>query len=182
MKNDSSSDALFAFLHACRERDDRATLANLRCALRKNLKHRAWPLLARFGGIEDELKEYDHGAKVVQTIAGLFATYPTKSDYDFGIACNRLMSDEERKDMYDREAFKKVGPVARRFQHLLASEKEEICERVVRMVLRMKAQEISINYYELFNGLMDWENRGDKIKNRWAGSFWNVPELEEVAL
>jgi hypothetical protein len=43
----------------------------------------------------------------------------------------------------------------------------------------MKAQEIPVNYFELYNGLMDW---GDKIKNRWAGSFWNVPELEEAAL
>ncbi|MBN1577055.1 MAG: type I-E CRISPR-associated protein Cse2/CasB [Chitinispirillaceae bacterium] len=177
--NDSKRDAFFIFLHSCAERDDRATLANLRCVLRKNLKHRAWPLLARFGGIEDELKEYDHAAKVVQTIAGLFATYPTKSDHDFGISCKKLLSDEERNDMYDREAFKKVGPVARRFQHLLSSEKEEICDRVVRMVLRLKAQEIQINYYELFNGLTYW---GDKIKNRWAGSFWDVKQLEEAAL
>ena len=43
----------------------------------------------------------------------------------------------------------------------------------------MKTQDIAVNYYELFNGLYFW---GDKIKNRWAGSFWNVPELEEVAL
>jgi CRISPR type I-E-associated protein CasB/Cse2 len=174
MSNDSKKDALFAFLHNCLERDDRATLANLRCALRKNLKHRAWPHLARFGGIENELKEYDHEAKVVQTIAGLFATHPTKSEHDFGVACRRLMRDDEKiADPKD------VGPVARRFQHFLSSEREEICDRVVRMVLRMKAQDISVNYYELFNGLFYW---GDKIKNRWAGSFWNVPELEEAVL
>jgi hypothetical protein len=41
----------------------------------------------------------------------------------------------------------------------------------------MKAGEIPVNYYELYNGLLAW---GDKIKNRWAGSFWNVPELEEA--
>ena len=58
MNKDSRKDALFAFLYSCVERDDRAALANLRCALRRNLKHRAWPLLARFGGIEDELKEW----------------------------------------------------------------------------------------------------------------------------
>jgi CRISPR type I-E-associated protein CasB/Cse2 len=179
MTNSTKNDALFAFLQGCLDRDDRATLSNLRCTLRKNLKHRAWPYLARFGGIEDELKEYDHEAKVVQTVAGLFALHPTKTDHDFGIACNRLLSDEERKDMYDREAFKKVGPIAKRFQHLLSSEKEEICDRIIRIILRMKAQEIPVNYFELYNGLMDW---GDKIKNRWAGSFWNVPELEEAAL
>jgi CRISPR system Cascade subunit CasB len=172
MNNDLKRDALFAFLHNCVERDDRATLANLRCALRKNQKHRAWPLLARFDGIEDERKEYDHEAKVVQTIVGLFAVHPTKSERDFGIACRQLMRDDEK--LADP---KDVGPITRRFQHLLSSEPDEICDRVVRMVLRMKAQEIPVNYYELYNGLLQW---GDKIKNRWAGSFWNVPELEEA--
>jgi CRISPR type I-E-associated protein CasB/Cse2 len=179
MSANSQNDALLSFLHGCRERDDRATLANLRCALRKNLKHRAWPLLARFGGIENEMKRYDHGAKVVQTIAGLFATYPAEAKDDFGAACKRLIGKEEKDDMHGRESFKKIGPVARRFQHLLSSEKEEICDRVIRMVLMMKAQDIPVNYHELFNGLADW---GDKIKNRWAGSFWDVPELEEAAL
>jgi CRISPR type I-E-associated protein CasB/Cse2 len=174
MNNDSQRDALFVFLHGCMERDDRATLANLRCALRKNLKQRAWPFLARFGGIEDELKEYDHEAKVVQTIAGLFATYPTKAEHDFGVACSKLMNDDEKiADPKD------IGPIARRFQYLLSSEKEEICGRVVRMVFHMKAQNIPINYYELYNGLINWN---DKIKNRWAGSFWHVPKLEEASL
>lgn len=172
MNNDSKRDSLFAFLHGCVERDDRATLANLRCALRKNLKHRAWPHIARFGGVEDEMKEYDHGAKVVQTIAGLFAVHPTKSDRDFGIACRQLMRDDEK--LADP---KDIGPIAKRFQHLLSSEKEEICDRVVRMVLYMKAQEIPVNYHELHNGLLNWS---DKIKNRWAGSFWNVQHLEEA--
>ncbi|HOO51058.1 MAG TPA: type I-E CRISPR-associated protein Cse2/CasB [Alphaproteobacteria bacterium] len=174
MTNNSRNDALLKFLYSCYERDDRATIANLRCALRKNLKHRSWPLLARFGGIDDELKEYDHRAKVVQTIAGLFASHPAKADYDFGTACRKLMRDDEK--LADP---KDVGPVARRLQYLLASEREEICDRVVRMVFRMKAQDIAVNYDELYEGLLFW---GDRIRNRWAGSFWNVPELAEVVL
>jgi CRISPR type I-E-associated protein CasB/Cse2 len=127
------------------------------------------------------MKDYDHEARVVQTIAGLFALHSTKSDRDFGVACQQLMDEDERKKLFSKnpEDTKNVGPVARRFQHLLSSEKEEICDRAVRMGLRMKAKEISINYHELYNGLMGW---GDKIKNRWAGSFWNVPNLEEAAL
>jgi CRISPR type I-E-associated protein CasB/Cse2 len=174
MSNDSRKDAFFAFLFKCNEADDRATLGNLRCALRKGLKHRAWPLLARFGGIEDEMKEYDHEAKVVQTIAGLFATHPTKADYDFGIACRGLMRDDEK--LADP---KDVGPVARRFQHLLSSEREEICNRVVRFIPLLKAKEIPVNYQELSNALLFW---GDKVKNRWAGSFWNAPDLGEALL
>lgn len=175
MSANSRKDALFSFLRKCRERDDRAALANLRCALRKNLKQRAWPLLARFGGIEDAFKECDHEARVVQTVAGLYATHPKETQEGcFGVTCRKLMRDNER--LADP---KDVGPIARRFQHLLSSERDEICGRVVRIVLRMKAQDIPVNYSELFEGLLYW---GDKVKNRWAGGFWDVLELEEASL
>jgi CRISPR system Cascade subunit CasB len=174
MNADLGKDAFLSFLRKCSETGDKATLSNLRCALRKNLKHRAWPFIGRYGGIEDELQEYDHYAKVVQTIAGLYAMNPSECNDDFGVTCRKLMRDDE--NLADP---KDIGPIARRFQHLLSSEKEEICDRTIRLVLRMKAQDIPVNYYELFNGLINW---GDKIKNRWAGSFWNVPELEEAAL
>ncbi|MBI5359560.1 MAG: type I-E CRISPR-associated protein Cse2/CasB [Planctomycetes bacterium] len=168
-----TKDRLLKFLRECRERDDRATFANLRCALRDNLKHRAWPILARFGGIDDSTKDYDHYAKVVQTIAGLFAAHPKEiSNVDFGLECRGLMRDDEK--LYDP---KDVGPVGKRFQYLLSSEREEICDRVIRFVLRMKAQDIPVNYDELFDGLLYW---GDKAKAKWAGSFWNASQLEEV--
>lgn len=168
-----TKDRLLKFLRECRDRDDRTTLANLRCALRNNLKHRAWPILARFGGIDDHMKEYDHHAKVVQTIAGLFATHPKEtSDANFGLRCRGLMRDDEK--LYDP---KDVGPVARRFQHLLSSEREEICDRVIRFVLRMKAEDIPVNYEELFDDLLYWR---DKFKAKWAGNFWGALNMEEV--
>lgn len=169
----NTKERLLKFLRDCRKRDDRAIFANLRCALRDNLRHRAWPILARFEGIGDYAKEYDHQAKVVQTVAGLFAAHPKGASIgDFGLACRNLMRDDEK--LYDP---KDVGPVGRRFQHLLSSEREEICDRAIRFVLRMKAQDILVNYDELFDGLLYW---GDKVKAKWAGSFWGVSDLEEV--
>ena len=174
MSKEIKKDELLKFLRECRDHDDRATLANLRCALRDKLKHRAWPVLARFGGIEDSKKEYDHYAKVVQTIAGLFATHSKESFSDnFGLACRNLVQEGEKLD-----DSKHVGPVGRRFQYLLSAEREEICARVIHFVFRMKAQDIPVNYDELFDALIYW---GDKIKNRWAGSFWKVPHMEEVS-
>jgi CRISPR type I-E-associated protein CasB/Cse2 len=180
MSNDSQKERLLSFLRLCRDKDDRATLANLRCALSETRKPLAWPILGRFGGIDDPAKEYDHHAKVVQTIAGLFATQPKDtSEGDFGSACLKLVDKDERKNMYNqREAHKTVGPVGKRFQLLLFSEREEICERVVRLLQRMKREEISVNYSELFDGLLYW---GDKRKNRWAGSFWGSENMEEAA-
>lgn len=171
---------LLKFLRECRNLDDRATFANLRCTLRDNLKHRSWPILGRFGGIDDPLKDYDHHAKVIQTVAGLFGVYPKETfKEDFGSQCLKLMDEEERSRYYSKkpEDAKYVGPMAKRFQYLLSSEKEEICDRAIRCVLRMKAQDIPVNYDELFDGLLFW---GDKIKAKWAGSFWSVPQLDEV--
>jgi len=160
--------------------EDRAVLANLRCALRDKLKHRAWPVLARFGGIDDHAKEYDHHAKVVQTLAGLFGSHPKEIfNEDFGSQCLKLMDEEERRRYYSKkpEDAKYAGPMAKRFQYLLSSEPEEICDRAIRFVLHMKAKDIPVNYDELFDGLLFW---GDRIKAKWAGSFWSAPLMEEV--
>lgn len=175
-----TKERLLKFLRERRDCEDRATLANLRCALRDGLKQRAWPILARFGGIDDYIKEYDHHAKLVQTIAGLFSLHSRETfNEDFGAQCLKLMDEEERRKYYSKkhEDAKYVGPVAKRFQYLLSSEREEICDRAIRFVLRMKAKDIPINYDELFDGLLYW---GDRVKAKWAGSFWNAPYMEEA--
>lgn len=180
--SDENRDKLLSFLRQLKHKDDRAALANLRCALVKSRQYRAWPLLARFGGIGDQ-----HGNLVVQTVAGLFATHPEDTNSgDFGNACRQLMNKEERDKLSNFKTSTEVGPVARRFQHLLAADDgKEINERVIRFVLRLKAVGIAVNYDDLYQGLMDWKNedwRRDKARNRWAGSFWQVQDLEEVVL
>jgi len=167
-------DGLLAFLHSVKE--NRGAMANLRCALVKSRRYRAWPLVARFGGIGEE-----HQNMVVRTVAGLYATHPEDTDRsDFGSLCRRLMSKEENDKLFNFKTSTEVGPVSRRFQHFLAAERgKEINERTVRLVLRMKAEGIPVNYADLYDGLMFW---GDKMRNRWAGSFWHAHEMEEAAL
>jgi len=171
MSINKQRDALLLFLRRIKE--GRAEMASLRCALVKSRRHRAWPLIARFGGIGDE-----HENLVVQTIAGLYATHSMETvSGNFGDACRRLMSDDESRKLFDP---KEIGPVAHRFQHLLAAERgSEINERVVRFVLRLKTADIAVNYADLYDGLLCW---GDKIRNHWAGSFWHAPELEEAVI
>lgn len=167
-------DGLLAFLHSVKE--NRGAMANLRCALVKSRRYRAWPLLACFGGIGEE-----HENMVVRTVAGLYAIHPENtSEGDFGGLCRRLMNKEENNKFFNFKTSTEIGPVSRRFQHLLAAERgKEVNERVVRFVLRMKADGVPVNYADLYDGLLFW---GDKVRNRWAGSFWQVPKLEEVVL
>src|SRR3989338_2059300 len=173
MSNDKR-DWLLAFLHSVKE--NRGAMANLRCALVKSRRYRAWPLLGRFGGIGEE-----HENMIVRTVAGLYATHPENTSHgDFGSLCRRLMGKEENNKLFNFTTSTEVGPVSRRFQHFLAADRgKEINERAVRLVLRMKTEGVPVNYADLYDGLLFW---GDKTRNRWAGSFWHVPKMEETAL
>jgi|GEM_PF-345048 len=154
--------------------EDRGIMADLRCALVEGKTHRAWPYLGYIGGIGRNHKE-----RTVQTIAGLFANHPkTTHEGDFGIMCRKLLGDEERKKLDTAEG---VGPITRRFQHLLAAEGEEIFDRVIRFVLRAKSEEIPVNYAELYASLnyWQWPDSADRVKTDWAKSFWTPQAHEE---
>ncbi len=156
-----------------RHKNDRGIMSALKCGLRPALKHRAWPFISKFGGIANDTdsEHIKHKAEVVRTVAGIFASHPECADKNnFGHACQQLMDKDELKELHDP---KKVGPVSRRFQYLLASEKAEICERVVRFINRLKTKGISVNYSGLFWDLLKWD---DNVKANWAKSFWKIPE------
>ena len=63
--------ALVQWLRTQKER--RGVLAQLRCAIVPGKQQRAWPLLARFDGIEG------HKGEVVRTIAALYAAHSDES-------------------------------------------------------------------------------------------------------
>lgn len=161
--------ALLDFLQ--KRTDDRGVMADLRCALVESKRHRAWPILASFGGVGEDWR-----ARTIQIIAGLYATHPAITfDGDFGGTCQRMLSDDERKKLTDT---REIGLLSRRFQHLLAADDEEIFDRVTRLVLRAKSAELSINYLSLHDDLLEWRYRRQRVRTRWAKSFW-APQAKE---
>lgn len=164
MRNESLGDALMNFLR--KKKEDRGAMALLRCALVKSKRYRAWPLLAGFNGIGDSFHSL-----AVQYIAGFYATHPEESKEDsdnFGATCHKLMDEDERKKVNQE----KTGPLSRRFEHLLSAEYEEIFPRVLRFILRAKAQEVRVNYRLLFDDLMRWQLQRDIVRMHWAKGFW----------
>lgn len=139
-------------------KDDRGIMANLRCALVDNKKHRAWPVLNRLGvPINDDAQ--------VQ-ISALFATHPEEtSSGNFGDTCRaiRIKRDQKTDD--------KLTPTERRFQHLISAERHELPGRVLRMVLLAKSQDVPVNYAQLSIDLKNWN---DRTKIKWASSFWTA--------
>jgi CRISPR system Cascade subunit CasB len=137
-------------------KSDRGAMANLRSALSHSKVPRAWPLLARVGGI---------GNPRVETVAGLFAYHPDEIHTgNLGTTCRWL---RERHESFDA-----------RFRRLLACDRDEICERVRPVVLAAKSKGVPVNYEALFLDLCYW---GDKVKARWAREYWGEPEVEEQA-
>lgn len=153
-----------------RYKDNRGLMANLRCVLVDNKKHRAWPALSRIGlAINDDDSAY---------VAGLFATHPEETaNGNFGTTCKTIEMRRGDKRSDDN----KLTPTERRFQHLLAAEKKELRNRVLRMVLMAKSQEVRINYEQLEKDLKFWS---DRTKSEWAAAFWTqgmAPMAEEGA-
>ena len=153
--------------------DDRGMMANLRCILVENKKHRAWPVLSRLGvAIENEVAAF---------VAGLFATHPeVTTSGNFGATCKAI--ELKRGDRRGDE--NKLTPTERRFQHLLSAERgDELNDRILRMVLMAKSQGVPINYEKLEYDLKYW-GKSDRAKTEWAASFWAPgPDtgIEEVA-
>lgn len=171
------NDALFAYLD--RHRDDRGLMATLRCALVPAKEQQAWPLVARFGGLNTN----EHRARTVRTVAGLYALHPPSGEAgakaaNLGELCRHLLDDEERANLQSAEG---IGPISKRFQHLLAADGEEIFDRVLRFVLRAKAEGIAIDYRQLYTDLWDWQYGADRVRLRWARSFW-MPDMDEAML
>lgn len=141
-------------------KNDRGMMADLRCALVENKKHRAWPALHRLGVQIDD--------QVLPFIAGLFAMHPEETGSgNFGATCLEIKRKRAEKLSDD-----KLTPTERRFQHLLAAEREEIQGRVLRMILMVKSQGIPVNYEQLENDVRFWN---DRTKTEWASSFWAQP-------
>ena len=151
-----------------KHKDNRGMMANLRCILVDNKKHRAWPALNRLGiAIKDDDSAY---------VAGLFATHPEEtSTGNFGVTCKAI--EQKRGDKRSDDS--KLTSTERRFQHLLTAEKSELYGRILRMVLMAKSQGVPVNYEKLIPDLKFW---GERTKTEWASAFWTqgaTPGAEE---
>ena len=142
-------------------KDNRGMMANLRCILVDNKKHRAWAVLNRLGiKIDDPILPY---------VAGLYATHhegEEKATGNFGKTCKSIETKRSEKRSDDS----KSTPTERRFQHLLTAERgKEVNDRVLRMVLLATSQGATVNYEKLAPDMQCWS---DRIKTEWAYTLW----------
>ena len=169
---------LIAFLENNRER--RGIMADLRCGLSPLQQVRAWPQLIRF--CPKGLVGHDY--EVTRTIAGLFAAHPMNSRKgSLGSLCRRLCSPEEAEalSVWSRpggEPERESGPMGKRMQYLLAAGRDEICGRVIRIVLFAKSKEEPVNYAQLEKDLRNWP--GKRVREHWAADFWGLGSFDQT--
>lgn len=148
--------------------DDRGMMANLRCILVENKKHRAWPVLYRlYVKIDDDVSGF---------VAGLFASHPEGDSTEvgnFGDTCKKIEQarcDRQVESSNIDSARKiKLSPTERRFQYLLAANKSEVMQRVKMLLHMAKDSAVPVNYEQLLSDIRYW---GDGVKTKWAASFW----------
>ncbi len=85
--------------------------------------------------------------------------------------------DDEKKGFNKEDA--PSGAIAKKLQYILASNGDEIFDRVTRLILYAKSKEISVPYEQLEKDLYDWQFKSEKIKADWAKSFWCYNAGEE---
>ncbi len=150
---------------------DKSVLAALRQGIIPSREMRAWPYLAQFNGIGDNMQ-----ARTVRTVAGLFAHHPNNcAKGNMGTTCLTLCLRRGSEKPWEMVDFKRnrampLGPVARRFCWMLDADREEICDRVIRIVLFAKSEGIPINYAQLEEDLTHWP----RARGYWARSFWTT--------
>ncbi len=138
-------------------KNDRGTMAELRCLLNPNLRHRGWQAISRIGGL---------GNTAYELVAGLFAMHPMHDSglANFGTSC-RWLAARNNRGAQDSSA-----PLDTRFRRLLDADRSELAELLPTLVRHLKSESIPVNYDTLLQDLRFWS---EPVLTRWAQEYWN---------
>lgn len=147
-------------LVALEKSKDRGPLANLRRWWSPATRHYAYPVIARLKG----------GAALDQAdiclVAALFAEHPKHSEKsgNLGATCRRIAG--QNPDSFEAH-----------FRRLLSSQDlaSDLGPNLLKVIRRAKKEALPINYEMLESDLARWSHSAEKIKIRWAKSYYSVP-------
>jgi len=161
-KAEEHADKLIAFLQ--KHKEDRGTMADLRCGFSPAKEHRAWPHIAQFCKLDADWSRIP-----VQMVCAAFSTHPENTTN--GNAGNTMRKITEGKGG--------LASFEGRFRRLLACDTiEELCDRLPAVIRAAKAKSIPVNYRQLFCDICWWEGSYPP-RLKWASAFWGTPGGEE---
>lgn len=170
---------LIAYLHRLAKDQDRAALAHLRRGLGKRPGDamEMYPYVGRFA---DEEKGRAHERTVFLT-ASLFAYHPvdSKNIENFGASVYMLEKALEPKDKKKDERQSKESSTERRFVALLDADAEDLHYYLRQMIGLLKANDIPVNWEQLFKDIRNWSHDDRFVQRKWARSFWGSKETKD---
>jgi len=146
-------------------KEDRGLMAELRCYLVDSKKHRAYSALHYLGIPVDSESE--------SLSAALYALHPMEDGTLKNFGATAKLIKNAKDDKYSDNS--KQTPTERRFQHLLSAEHgKELYERIIRLIMLAKTNEISVNYEQLQKDLLYKNNWKNRTRREWATEFWKI--------
>lgn len=153
-----------AKLQELEKEEDRATLAELRRGLGKDVTY----LLAHVGWLFAGIPDY--GLDDAALIAALFASHPKPGgDGSLGSAFRQLCQRTESES------------IEKRFVALLDSDREDLPDRLRHCVslLKAKDKEIPVGWWQLLTDLQRWNYDSRWVQKKWSRDFWAEAPSEE---
>lgn len=143
-------------------RDDGPSRAGL-AALRAGLRNKDGVAIEMMPHIAPYLGEREHpGDRWFFAVATLFALHPldTQERLSLGGAFGRLRGNSDS--------------IEKRFQLLIASDEEDLFERLKQIVSLLKADGVPLNWYALLSDLTtnSWDDPERTLQLRWARDFY----------
>lgn len=159
-----SESGLIAYLRGLVANEDRAALAHLRRGLgrRPGDAIEMYPYVGRFAG-EDTNQSHE---RAVFLTAALFADYPDarQNAGDLGSSVKQLA------DISDS--------IERRFVALLDADAEDLHYYLRQMIGLLKANDVPVNWEQLFKDIRNWSHDDRFVQRKWARSFWGSKETK----
>lgn len=158
------------FLESLHKRiaNDKGAEADLKRALSGEAKHlrNIYSLILPYlGGISDW--KQDNIWIPIACLSVYYPQYLREKQNNFGYSCHQLANKTESKG------------IERRFRALLDTALADIKTPITALVRQMKSKEIAIDYPQLIYDFERWEHPDQYIQDKWARTFWGVPQIEQ---
>lgn len=161
----STPDRFVVHLEHLRDRADLGALA----ALRRGLGKDAWEAPEMFAHVVPWLPEqasrWDESCHFL--VGALFAWHPLSEHPEDGFRRNLGHSFARLRSALSEES------VERRFSALVASNRDELADRLRAAVGLLRTKEVAIDWTQLLRDLRRWGSEARRVERAWARSFWS---------
>lgn len=145
-----------------------------RAVLRRSLAFDPGKFVQAYPYVEPFLKGEDNfwRREILYLVAGLWATHwregRPEAPMSIGKAC-AVFDNEKRKKMSEGERLNMTS-TEKRFVTLLDADRDQLPHRLRQMIVLLKEQ--AIDFDELLNGLLYWNDDLKSTQNAWARDFY----------